>query len=313
MRSAVLHSLILLSFVLMTSCSPHSPAPVKEVKPRKYNRVHQKRMTKRFVPDEVVVRKGDTLYALGFKYSIDYKKLASINRIKSPYNIYPGQKLRLKKSKGRQRNQVAQARSHPVRIKPKPIGTVVRKTTPPAKIPKQNYNKKPAVKKPIQVSKKPNVTKPVAKKPVTKPVNKPQSRPIVKKPVTQPVKPASSKWVWPLNGRVISTFSAADVSRKGIDISASQGTTVVATNNGTVVYSGDGLRGYGELIIIKHTDNLLSAYAHNSQRLVKEGQTVKQGQHIAKSGKGNDGKSLLHFEIRKNGQPVNPLKYLPKK
>ena len=90
------------------------------------------------------------------------------------------------------------------------------------------------------------------------------------------------------------------------------GTSVKASNNGTVVYSGDGLRGYGELIIIKHSDNLLSAYAHNSKRFVKEGETVKQGQEIAKSGKGNDGKPLLHFEIRKNGQPVNPVKYLPK-
>jgi len=88
---------------------------------------------------------------------------------------------------------------------------------------------------------------------------------------------------------------------------------VYASNNGTVVYSGDGLRGYGELIIVKHSNNLLSAYAHNTSRLVKEGAVVKQGQVIAKSGKGTDGRALLHFEIRKNGQPVNPLIYLPKK
>lgn len=311
MRSAVLHSILLLSFVLITSCSRHSPAPVKEVKPRKYNRIHQKRMTNRYVPQEVTVKKGDTLYALGFKYSIDYKKLARINHIKSPYKIYPGQKLQLKKAKSRRRKHLAQARSHPVRIKPQPKATVVKKTTPTQKA-KHNSNKKP-----VRVTKKTTVAKPVSKPP-RKPAVKPQPKPVVKKPVvkkttTTAVKPASSQWMWPIKGPVISTFSATDVSRKGIDIGASQGSTVVSTNNGVVVYSGDGLRGYGELIIIKHTDNLLSAYAHNSQRLVKEGQSVKQGQQIAKSGKGNDGKSLLHFEIRKNGQPVNPLKYLPKR
>ncbi|MBL4659615.1 MAG: peptidoglycan DD-metalloendopeptidase family protein [Alcanivoracaceae bacterium] len=119
--------------------------------------------------------------------------------------------------------------------------------------------------------------------------------------------------MWPVKGKILSTFSQSDTSRKGIDISSNLGAPVYASNNGTVVYSGDGLRGYGELIIIKHSNNLLSAYAHNANRLVKEGQVVKQGQKIANSGKGTDGRPLLHFEIRKNGQPVNPLLYLPKK
>jgi len=120
------------------------------------------------------------------------------------------------------------------------------------------------------------------------------------------------KWRWPSSGKITNTFAANKLDRKGIDIAGKLGQAVHAVANGKVVYSGNGLSGYGNLIIIKHNDTYLSAYAHNQQRLVKEGMTVKAGMVISKMGRHPNGTIRLHFEIRKNGKPVDPLKYLPR-
>ena len=119
-------------------------------------------------------------------------------------------------------------------------------------------------------------------------------------------------WQWPTSGRIMKTFAARILDRKGIDIAGKLGQSIHAVANGKVVYSGNGLVGYGNLIIIKHNDTYLSAYAYNQQRLVKEGVTVKAGTVISKMGRHPDGTTRLHFEIRKNGKPVDPLKYLPR-
>lgn len=124
-------------------------------------------------------------------------------------------------------------------------------------------------------------------------------------------KPISS-WQWPVRGKIIKSYSAHERQlNKGIDISGRLGTPIQAASSGKVVYSGSGLRGYGQMIIIKHNEAYLSAYAHNSQLLVHEGQVVEQGQIIAKMGKSDADQIKLHFEIRKNGQPINPLILLP--
>lgn len=123
---------------------------------------------------------------------------------------------------------------------------------------------------------------------------------------------SSQFWTWPVNGKLIAKFSQNPKPNKGIDIGNNLGTPVKATKPGKVVYSGQGLRGYGRLLIIKHDDDFLSAYAHNHELLVKEGHYVTQGQTIAKMGKSDTNQVKLHFEIRKNGQPVDPLRYLPK-
>lgn len=102
-----------------------------------------------------------------------------------------------------------------------------------------------------------------------------------------------------------------ETRNKGIDIAGNEGDPVLAASDGQVVYSGSGLRGYGNLVIIKHTDDYISAYAHNRQILVKQGQTVKRGQQIAELGKSDAEVPKLHFEIRRQGKPVDPLKYLP--
>ena len=131
------------------------------------------------------------------------------------------------------------------------------------------------------------------------------------KPRPKPSIRSSLDWAWPVTGKLLSTFKAGDAVRKGVKIAAKLGTPVRATEAGRVVYSGSGLIGYGRLIIIKHNADFLSAYGHNRTLLVKTGQTIKKGQKIAELGTTNAGKSLLHFEIRHKGKPIDPLRLLP--
>jgi len=135
-------------------------------------------------------------------------------------------------------------------------------------------------------------------------------------PITRPAAtpaPANSgfTWRWPADGHLIGRFVAGDATRQGVDIAGSSGQAVRAAADGVVVYSGAGLVGYGELIIVKHSETWLSAYGHNRKRLVNEGQNVKAGQQIAEMGSSGASREMLHFEIRHNGKPVDPLQYLP--
>ena len=122
-----------------------------------------------------------------------------------------------------------------------------------------------------------------------------------------------SKWQWPVEGRILSSFKANDPARNGIEIAGREGQPVKAAAPGEVVYSGAGLIGYGELIIVKHSDRMLSAYAHNRKRLAVEGQQVEAGEKIAEMGKDDRNRAMLHFEIRRDGNPQDPLKYLPRR
>ncbi|EBK4970432.1 hypothetical protein DNS01_05325 [Salmonella enterica] len=122
-----------------------------------------------------------------------------------------------------------------------------------------------------------------------------------------------SAWRWPTDGKVIENFGASEGGNKGIDIAGSKGQAIVATADGRVVYAGNALRGYGNLIIIKHNDDYLSAYAHNDTMLVREQQEVKAGQKIATMGSTGTSSTRLHFEIRYKGKSVNPLRYLPQR
>ena len=201
------------------------------------------------IPGNYKVRKGDTLYSIAFRYGLDYKSLAKINGIRSPYTIYADQVIRLRGS---------------------------------AKLPESDSG-------------------PVAKSPPPK-----RAPPTVK----APVKPVSA-WRWPLKGKVISPFSLKNPVNKGIDIAGKKGQTVVAAADGVVVYAGGNLRGYGKLVIIKHNDSYLSAYGNNGLMLVKEGQRVKAGKSIARVGRSASNEEMLHFEIRRDGKPVNPMRYLP--
>lgn len=130
------------------------------------------------------------------------------------------------------------------------------------------------------------------------------------RPTARPVLP-SPAWAWPTNGRLIAGFNGNPGSGTGLLIGGKTGQAVRAAASGKVVYSGGGLIGYGQLIILKHNDTYLSAYGHNASLLVKEGEQIKKGQHIATMGEGPGLEPRLHFEIRRNGEPVDPRQYLP--
>ncbi len=213
------------------------------------------------------VESGETLYSIAWRYDLDFRKLARANGIREPFVINRGQLLSLDTSK---------------------ISNAAAKTV----------NK--SVKKPKIVASKAqsNVTVPSAK--VTKSLsNKP--KPNSKAAVYS----ANWKWKWPIKGKIVEPYSLAKLN-KGIKIKSVSRAAVRSSAPGVVVYAGEGLRGYGKLVIIKHNDILLSAYAHNDQIMVKEGQTVKQSEIISRLG--SDG--TMYFEIRKDGDPVDPEAYL---
>lgn len=172
---------------------------------------------------------------------------------------------------------------------------------------------KPLSYKKKKVAKEPNDEDVYASTKVRKKtVKKTRVKVLAKKRTIKKTKKSSKKihWRWPTKGRVISAYNVSR-GNKGIDIAGKRGQDIVASSGGKVVYAGDGLRGYGNLIIVKHDDSFLSAYAHNDEIVVREGQIVQQGQKISVMGVAKGGKAVLHFEIRLQGQPVNPVKYLP--
>lgn len=209
-------------------------------------------------PETHTVRHGDTLYAIAFRYQLDYKDLARWNGIGSGYLIRAGDVLRL---------------------------------TAPARV-----SKPPTRSKPPQTANRP---------PPQQPSKPPRTWPSQDNTTSAPY-----RWRWPTNGNIDRGFSARS---KGIEIGGTAGQNIVAAAAGEVVYSGGALKGYGQLLIIKHGGGWLSAYGHNRILRVKEGQTVTAGQHIADMGIGPSSRAVLHFEIRRNGQPVNPEQYLPKR
>ncbi|SEM35048.1 lipoprotein NlpD [Pseudomonas sp. ok272] len=226
-----------------------------------------------------VVRKGDTLFSIAFRYGWDYKALAARNNIPTPYTIHPGQTIRFDGRAGSTPSQ-----------------TVTSSTTNTSSSGKFTVTRRPA-------SSASGTTASVAPSVANKPA-----------PVTLPLAgPAPKGWGWPSNGILIGKFSSNGSLNKGIDIAGDLGQPVLAASDGTVVYAGSGLRGYGELVIIKHSDTYVSAYGHNRRLLVREGQQVKVGQTIAEMGSTGTDRVKLHFEIRRQGKPVDPLQFLPRR
>ena len=258
---------------------------------------------------EYRVRSGDTLYGIAFRHGLDYREVASWNRIPAPYTIYPGQALRLSPPGGG-RASAASVTGMPA---PRPAATQGFETVSP---PRPSATGTP----PRPVAATPSSGAPVATAPPARPAasSSPaaagtvQGTPVVVP--SAPVVPATvsaAGWRWPTRGQLIGRFAAGDPKRQGIDIAGTAGQPVLAAADGVVVYSGAGLVGYGELIIVKHSDEWLSAYAHNRQRLVGEGTAVTAGQQIAELGRSGTSRDMLHFEIRRNGKPVDPLTVLP--
>jgi lipoprotein NlpD len=234
------------------------------------------------------VRKGDTLYAIAFSYGVDPMDVARLNGISSPYTIYPGQKIQLMTPGAGSRNPDGSSAVKITTLKtPAPV------TTRTVETPKSSSGEKPA---PVQTT-------------PPEPAKSAEVAATAPSPTSNTPDPTS--WKWPTEGRVIRGFVAGDPARNGLDIAGKEGQAINATSAGQVVYSGNGLIGYGELIIVKHSEKMLSAYAHNRVRLVKEGDQVWAGQKIAEMGRNSSDEQVLHFEIRALGKPVNPLTYLP--
>ncbi|MBX3711957.1 MAG: peptidoglycan DD-metalloendopeptidase family protein [Lysobacter sp.] len=235
------------------------------------------------------VRKGDTLYRIAKEHGVSALDLAMWNRIAPPYTIHPGQVLRL---------------SAP------PTAQAATSTRPAAGTPAA-----PASGKPAQAGNSATPSTPAATPaaPTTKPPATAPARPATPVPATVPPPVAGFAWRWPAEGTIVGGFVAGDPTRQGIDIAGNSGAPVRAAADGVVVYSGAGLVGYGELIIIKHSEQWLSAYGHNRARLVNEGQRVKAGDQIAEMGRSGASRDMLHFEIRYNGKPQDPLQALPKR
>lgn len=236
------------------------------------------------------VRKEETLYSISWRYGEDYKKIAEWNRIKPPYIIHEGDRLRITPIDSASQTIVSDSgRTASRQSQP---GTKPGIKTLRAPVPKNN------VKPPLQ----------------TIPSEVHDSEEVqANRKLEQGIPNRKLVWNWPVSGKLISTYSGKGVGGKGIDIAGKKGAPVKAAAYGRVVYSGSGLQHYGKLIIIKHNAKFLSAYAHNRKLLVSEGVVVQKGQKIAEMGQTGTGinRIMLHFEIRADGIPVNPLSFLP--
>jgi len=276
--------LLLGGILWLTGCGSGGRAPIEDR--------HSPAAVGGVASERYVVRRGDTLYAIAFRFGMDFRSVAAVNGIASPYTIYPGQNLVIRPgsdvaaSPPRSAPDTRSTRSVPVAAAP------VR--TPPAPAP---VTQPPAA---------PAISAPAAARSVdpAPPLAAARTAPAAR------LRPVSA-WRWPSEGPVTRRYSAT--VHKGIDIGGRRGDPVVAVAAGDVVYAGTGIVGFGELLIIKHDDVYLSAYGHNDRLLVVEGARVDAGQQIAEKGSTGTDVVKLHFEIRKEGKPIDPIQLLPRR
>ena len=227
-----------------------------------------------------IVKAGDTLYSIALDLGMDWRELARANNLNDPSKLSVGQRLRVATTPAT--GAVASGSASGTMIED--TGVEVTPITPAGGA------------KPVEATPVPIPSVPAA------PVQAPEVKPPAPVAVTL-------GFIWPHPGEIIQTYKPG--VNKGIDLAAKVGDPVLASQAGRVVYSGNALRGYGNLIILKHDNNLLTAYAHNKTLLVKEGEPVTKGQRIAEAGQSDTDRPKLHFEVRKQGKPVDPMDYLP--
>lgn len=301
---------LVLALLVSYGCSTPRPAPVSErhpqtarpsPKPAPAAKAPAKEAEVR--PEFYTVKKGDTLYSIALDHGLDYKELAGWNNVDNPNAIRVDQQLRL-------RAPTAGAVVTPLKAAPAVDGKpVTGASTSPAAVGETVKSQPKAVKLPYSDEAFARLSGPPKMTPAAPMVAKVEPRP-EEKPAANGEDEEKVDWGWPATGKLVGGFSET-ASLKGIGIAGKLGQAVVASAPGKVVYSGAGLRGYGKLIIIKHNKAYLSVYAHNSEILVKEGQTVVRGQKIGEMGSTDADQVKLHFEIRRFGKPVDPLKLLP--
>lgn len=299
---------LVLPAVLLAGCFSQPPAPAVD-----RTGATQSRATVAAQPSGpgyYTVKRGDTLYRIALENGQDYRDVAAWNNIANPATIKEGQILRVSPP-----NVGGQSAEGPVVAQPISSGAVETRSLDPA--PSGTANA--WVKREPKVGKEPYSDEAYARlnKTDDAPVKAAETKAEVKPEPSAPSAPATPSgpdevpWQWPVSGKLLAPFNES--SNKGLDISGKSGDPVLAASDGKVVYAGSGLRGYGELVIVKHNATYLSAYAHNRKILVKEGQSVTKGQKIAEMGNTDADTVKLHFEIRKQGKPVDPAQYLPKR
>lgn len=218
------------------------------------------------------VQRGDTLFSIAWYSGNDYRDLARINNLSAPYRIYPGQQLRLTETTKQTSKPIERQTGQTSKI------NVNQAVDPPKK---QAYGETKGAQKSSSQSSG-------------------QAFPVQVK-----------QWLWPAEGKLVGRFSLKDLGNKGIDIANVRGKPILASAAGKVVYTGNALRGFGNLVIIKHTDAYLTAYAHNQDILVNEQDWIEAGQKIATMGDSGTSRVMLHFEVRYKGKSVDPLRFLP--
>lgn len=297
--------LVAAAAALLGACASHEPAPVEERGAPAAAARSGATVPSAPAADRAgfyTVKKGDTLYSIALDHGQDYKDVAAWNYLENPNLIKIGQQLRV----------VPPESAAPVAVA-KPVtssGPVEIRTAPAAASANtENYKREPKGGKlpwseeALAKARQGEGAKPAEAKPTVteKPADKPAEKPTV---VGDDV-----DWMWPASGKLMAGYSEA--GNKGLDIAGKVGDPVVAAAGGIVSYAGAGLRGYGNLVVLRHNANLLSVYAHNSKLLVKEKDTVTKGQKIAEIGSSDADSPRLHFEIRRQGKPADPQKFLP--
>ncbi len=260
----------MLLFLQLTACAP----PV-ETAPVINKAPYRK------IPAATVVQPGDSIYKISWEHGLDFIDIARWNGLKKPYRLQPGQTLQLRRGSSQSAPKT-------------PVDSGTGASSPP---------RKDGVKGPVLVPSPP--TPAISTPPMPKPTSVAAAPPPREKLPAQP----PSVWRWPARGEIIARYSQ-DKGINGIRIAGSPGSPVWSTAGGEVVYAGEGLRGYGKLVIVKHSDTHLSAYAHNRRILVAEGDRIGAGQQIAEMGSTGANRTMLHFEIRVNGKPQDPLGFL---
>jgi len=315
-KSNVLVLSLVLAFLSACSTTPNqapvidrpvSTPPVKSATPSETAQVSR---------DErglYTVKKGDTLIRIALEYGQNYRDLVAWNNLANPNDIKVDQVLRVlpPDAAGNGNGVETAAIVMPPSDKTPPPAPVVKKTGPKGE-------KRPYTDATLAEMQRADNGKDVAATGAAAPATSAAPAAPVVRPPAAPAAPAAGaaaaddeklSWMWPSEGKVVATFDEG--KNKGVDIAGKAGQHVVAAGAGKVMYAGSGIRGYGNLVIVKHSNSLLSAYAHNRSIVVKEGQSVTKGQMIAEMGDSDADSVKLHFEIRQQGKPVDPSKFLP--
>lgn len=294
-----------LAVLALAGCASHTPAPVIERTPApEASPASRTAGAQSTAPTRgmYTVKRGDTLYSIALEHGQDYKDLKDWNSLEDPNRIRAGQQLRVAPAEDEAPVAVVKpvTSSAPVQSSSVVANSDTLKREPKGgKLPWSEQalaglrQTTPAQQQVQQVQS--------AEKPAEKPAE----------PVAAAVGDDAVDWAWPAPGKPLAGFSEGAGGNKGVDIAGKNGEPVGAAADGKVVYVGSGLRGYGNLVIVRHNATYLSAYGHNSKILVKEGQAVTRGQKIAEIGSSDADQAKLHFEIRRQGKPIDPLKYLP--